>query len=137
MFSHALCSRIPGAPQPNLVVLSRSTQGCSETGGLLRSPPVWVRFPTSYLSSVPFFCRWLFLRTAVRCCRQQHLTSTSYCLFRKHALISSSEVFTFLNCYFVILFILRGLCCTRTPDSGEIRQAKRTCRSCVTSQLPD
>ena len=66
MFSHALCSRIPRAPQPNLVVLSRSMQGCSETGRLLHSPPVWVQFPTSYLSSVPFFCRWLFFMHTVQ-----------------------------------------------------------------------
>jgi len=61
---------------------------------------------------------------------------TSYCLFRKHALISSSELFTILNYHFVNLFIWRGLCCTRTPDSGEIRQAKLAGRALL-SQLPD
>ena len=95
MFSHALCSRIPRVPQPNLVVLSRSTQGCSEIGGLLYVQPAG-------LGSIPNILpeqRSVFLQVALFYAQRSDAaassvvggifaTRTTYSLFRKHAIIS-------------------------------------------------
>ncbi len=104
------------------------------------SPPVWVRFPTSYLSSVPFFCRWLFLRTAVRRCRQQRYLALPYVLVTACFVITLC--FPLQNCLLCCIVICHSfymagsLLYTHALDSGEIRQAKLAGRALL-SQLPD